>query len=111
MEYKILVILIIIFSINLDHKIYSLNKVWIANLNINEAPTKVFSKYIDFADILLLKLAIKLSKYININRYTIKLVDDQQSLYCLIYSLRLVKLEILKVYIKINLSNKFIRPF
>lgn len=58
-----------------------------------------------------MKLAFKLFKYIRINYYDIELVDVQQLLYKLIYSLKSVELEILKTYIKINLVNSFIRPF
>ncbi len=45
-----------------------------------------------------------------INNHTIKLIDDWQPLYNPIYSLGLVELEILKIYIKTNLANGFIRP-
>ena len=78
---------------------------------MNEAFTRVFSKYINFADIFLLKLAVELLKYININNYAIKLINNSQLLYGLNYSLRLIELEILKAYIKNNLVNMFIRLF
>ncbi len=42
--------------------------------------------------------------------HAIELVDDWQPLYGPIYSLGLVELETLKVYIKNNLANSFIRP-
>ena len=54
--------------------------------------------------------AFKFLKHSKINNYTIELVDGQQPLYGLIYSLKLIELEILKAYIKINLVNKFIKP-
>ncbi len=38
-------------------------------------------------------------------------MNDWQPLYSLFYSLGQVELEILKIYIKNNLVNKFIRPF
>ena len=41
--------------------------------------------------------------------YVIELVDDCQLLYGSIYSLGSVKLEMLKIYIKNNLANGFIR--
>ena len=44
-----------------------------------------------------------------INNYTIKLVDNWQPLYGYIYSLRPIKLETLKAYIKNNLANNFIK--
>ena len=39
------------------------------------------------------------------------LLDNKQSLQSLIYSLELIKLEILKTYIKANLATNFIKPF
>ena len=44
------------------------------------------------------------------NKYAIELEKGKQLLFGLIYSLRLVKLKILKTYIKINLTNNFIWP-
>ena len=82
----------------------------IAHLKANKAFTKVPSKYTDFADIFLSKLAIELLEHTEINNYAIELFNDQQPLYSLIYDLGLIKLEILKVYIKNNLVNGFIRP-
>ncbi len=70
---------------------------------------EVFSKYANFADVFSLKLAIELLKHTSINNHTIKLVDDQQPPYNLIYSLGLIELEILKIYIENNLVNSFIR--
>lgn len=51
-------------------------KAQIAHLKADETPIKVFGKYTDFANIFLLKLAIKLSKNTSINNYAIKLVND-----------------------------------
>ncbi len=44
-----------------------------------------------------------------INNHAIELVDDWKLFYGPIYSLDLVKLEILKTYIKNNLANNFIK--
>ena len=52
-----------------------------------------------------------LSEYIKINTHTINLKKDKQPPYELIYSLGLVELEILKIYIQTNLDNIFIQPF
>lgn len=90
---------------------HSSRRVQIAHLKVDEASTKVFSKYANFADIFLPKLAIELLEHTGINDYAIKLVDDWQSPYNPIYNLGSVKLEILKTYIKNNLTNGFIRPF
>lgn len=50
-----------------------------------------------------------LPKYTKINTYAIDLEEDKQPLYRPIYSLRPIKLETLKTYIKTNLANSFIR--
>ncbi len=52
-------------------------KAQIAHLKAAEALIKVPSKYADFADVFLPKLAVKLPKYTRINNHAIKLVDDQ----------------------------------
>ena len=79
-------------------------------MKANKVSIKVFSKYIDFVDIFLPNLVAKLSKYIIINNYAIKLIDDWQFSYSFIYNLGLIKLESLKTYIKNNLANNFIKP-
>ncbi len=89
---------------------HPLKKVQIAYLKVDEAPLEVFSKYADIVDVFSPKLATKLPKYTNINDHASKLVDNQQPLYSLIYSLGPVELEILKAYIKNNLAHGFIRP-
>lgn len=43
---------------------------------MDKSCTKVSSKYAQFVDIFLLKLAAKLSKYMRINDYAIKLIDN-----------------------------------
>ena len=52
--------------------------------------------------------AVEIPENTGINKYTIKLEESKQLLFELIYCLRLVELEILKTYIKINLANSFI---
>lgn len=51
---------------------------------------------------------MELSENINMNDYDIKLVEDTQLFYELIYNLQLVELEILKTYIKTHLKIGFI---
>lgn len=46
-----------------------------------------------------------------INYYTIKLIDNQQPLYKLIYSLGFREQKMFKIYIKTNLANGFIRLY
>lgn len=80
-----------------------------AYLKIDGASIKVFNKYTHFAVIFSSKLAAKFPNHTVINNYAIKLINDQQLPYDLIYSLGLVKLKRLKIYIKNNLANWFIR--
>ena len=53
---------------------------------------------------------MELLKHTKMNDYTIKLKEVKQALSGLIYSLKPVELEILKIYIKTNLANSFIQP-
>lgn len=54
---------------------------------------------------------IELFKYININNYFIILINYKQLFYSPIYSLKMIELKILKIYIKINITNSFIKLF
>ena len=96
--------------INSGDKIYLSKIDQIAYQKIDKALIKILSKYTDFVNIFLSKLAVKLFKYKRVNNYTIELIDNQQPFYSLIYSLSSVKLETLKISIKNNLANNFIRP-
>lgn len=69
---------------------------------------KVFLKYLDFPNIFISVFAIKLLEYSNMNNYTIKLVKHKQTFYKLIYSPSLIKLEILKIFIKNFWKTMFI---
>ena len=83
----------------------------ISGLIAKKAPTRVSAKYFDFANIFSLDLASELPEYTGNNNHAIELVNGcQQPPYGSIYSLRLVGLEILKAYIKTNLTYGFIRP-
>ncbi len=88
---------------------HSLQKSQITYLKTNEILIEVSSKYAHFADTFLPKLAIKLFKHPGINNHTIELINNLQLLYNPIYSLGLIKLEILKVHIKNNPANSCIR--
>ena len=72
--------------------------------------TKLLAEYLDFTDIFSPDLAAELFEYVGINNYAIKLVDGQQPPYGPIYSLELVEMETLKVYIETNLAHGFIKP-
>lgn len=69
----------------------------------------VFSLNIFSLDIFSPDLVFEFLKYIGINNHAIKLINSQQLSYKLIYNLGLVELKTLKVYIEINLANKFIK--
>ena len=109
-EYKAFVVHVATLSVDLGDEVHPLKRVQIAHLKVDEAPSEVPSKYADFTDVFSPKLAAKLSEHTRINDHAIELVDNWQPPYGLIYSLEPVKLEILKVYIKNNLANGFIRP-
>ena len=109
LEHKAFIIYIATLSVKSGNEMHPLKKTQIAYLKIDEASSKVPCKYADFADVFLLKLATEFPKYIRINNPTIKLVDDWQPPYNLIYSLGPLELETLKAYIKNNLANDFIR--
>ena len=66
-------------------------------------------KYLDFANIFLEKLATILPEQTKVNKHAIKVEKGNQPFYRPIYSLDFVKLGTFKTYIKINLSNSFIR--
>ena len=92
--------------LTLKMSIYSAWKAQIALLIAKKIT--VLDEYADFAGFFLKKLAKILFERIGINKHAIKLVDDKQPLYGPIYSLGLVELETLKIYIKTNLANSFI---
>lgn len=68
----------------------------------------ILTKYLDFINIFLKKLAKVLLKQTNINKYTIDLVDNKEPLYPPIYNLSLVKFKNIEIYIKTYLANNFI---
>ena len=84
------------------------DKVQIKTLLFNKTPTTVLTKYFNYNNIFLAKNIAELSKYIKMNNYDIKLQKSKQPIFGPIYSLRLIKLEMLKIYIKTNLANNFI---
>ena len=73
-----------------------------------QVPTKVPSKYADYADVFFFDLAMQLLENTGINKYAIKLEKGKPLLYRLIYSLGLIELETLKTYIEIRVKIGFI---
>lgn len=82
-------------------------KFLIANLAVEKIT--IFKKYLDFANVFFLDFVAKLSKHFKRNNYFRNLAKGKQPLYKPIYSLAFVKFEILKTYIKVNLTNNFIK--
>ena len=82
----------------------------ISGLIVEEAPTKISDKFVDFADMFSSDLASELSEHTGINDHAIKLVDGQKPPYGPIYSLGPVELKTLKAYIETNLANRFFSP-
>ena len=62
----------------------------------------------DYTNNFIFDLIIELSKNTNINEHGIIFVEGKKLFFRLIYSLKLVELEILKTYIKIHLITMFI---
>ena len=69
------------------------------------------AKYSDYNKIFSVENIAELLENIKMNEHAIKLEEDKQPLFSQIYSSELVELEILKIYIKTNLTNSFIWPF
>ncbi len=109
-EYEAFVVHVAALSVNSGDKVYPSKRAQIAHLKVDEATTKVPSKYTDFADVFSLKLAVELLEYTEINDHALELGDDWQPLYSPIYNLGPVELETLKAYIKNNLASSFIQP-
>lgn len=55
--------------------------------------------------------AVKLLGYTKVNNHFINLLNNKQLFYYLIYSLILLELEILKIYIKPNQASRFGKSF
>ncbi len=90
---------------------HPLKRAQIAYMKIDEAASKVPSKYTDFVNVFSPKLTAELLEYTEFNDHVIKLVDDQQLSYSPIYSLKDVELKTLKTYYENNLAYSFIKPF
>ncbi len=110
-EYEAFIIYITALNISFDlgNEVHLSKKAQIAYLKADKTLTEVPSKYADFVDVFLPKLATKLRKYTKISDHTIELVDNQQPPYGPIYSLDPIELKILKIYIDNNLANGFIK--
>ena len=68
-------------------------------LIFDEASTAVLAEYSDYSNIFSLKYMVEHLEYTKINDYAIKLEEDMQPSFSPIYSLKPIKLDILKTYI------------
>ena len=91
--------------------VHSKRQAQVRALIFNKALTEVPAEYSNYNDVFSAKYAVELLENTGMNKYTIKLEEGKQPLFGPIYCLKLVKLETLRTYIKINLANGFIRPF
>lgn len=97
LDKKAFLVYIAFLSLGLKIFIYLTRKAQIALMLIEKV--MILTKNSDFVNIFSKKLAIKGSKHFVINNLLIYPDQIKQPLYCLIYSLRLLELEILKTYI------------
>ena len=86
-------------------------KAQITILLFNKVFIVILTEYSNYNNVFLPKNIVKLPEYIKINDHTIKLEESKQLFFILIYSLKLVKLKMLKTYIETNLTNSFIQFF
>ena len=71
--------------------------------------TAILAEYFDFSNVFSSDSAVELPKDIGIIDYSINLLNNRQLPYSPIYNIKLVELEMLKIYIKANLASGSIR--
>ena len=76
LEHKTFIIYVATLNVDLGDKMHLSKKVQIAHLEADEASIKFFSKYVDFANVFSLVLAIELPEHTRINNYAIELVNN-----------------------------------
>lgn len=96
---------------NRNMAVHSSTAAQIELLKANKSLTTIPLEYFDYTDIFLPEFTAKLPEHSGINNHIIELDDGNPLLYCVIYSLELVELEMWKAYIKTNLAKAFIRTF
>ena len=89
--------------------IYSFYQAQVALLTSKKL--RIHIEYSDFSDFISSDSVAELLDDTRIINHFINLLDNKQLPYSSIYSLGLVKLELLKTYIRVNLANSFIKPF
>lgn len=101
--------MVFLISFDLGIDIYLFCKAQISSFKAEKAPRVVIFEYAKFKNIFFPDFAIKLIEYTEINNHLIGYINNYQPFYRPIYSLILVEVEILKIYMKIKLTNYFIK--
>ena len=91
--------------------VHSKKQAQVGALLFDKALFEVPADYSDYNNVFSAENATELLENIGINEYAIELEEGKQPLFSLSYNLGPIELETLKTYIKINLTNNFIRPF
>ena len=89
--------------------VHSEKQAQIGALLFDKAPTKVPAKYFNYSNVFSAENTAELPDNTGMNEHAIKLEEGKQPSFGPIYSLEPVELEALKIYIKTNLANGFIR--
>ena len=96
-------------QIKMQSGVQTQDKAQVRALLFDEALTEAPVKNSDYNNVFSAENAVELPENIEINEHAIKLEEDKQPPFGPIYSLGPIELEKLKIYIKINLANGFIR--
>ena len=86
-------------------------KAQVKALLFNKAFIEVPAEYFNYSNVFSMEYVAEFPENTEMNEHAIKLEEGKQPLFGPIYSLEPVELETLKIYIKTNLANGFIRPF
>lgn len=105
-----LVYVVLPTSSDLGFEVYPIYRAQIVFLTVDKTFISVLFYFANFVNVFSNHLIVILLEHTRINYYTNNLIYCQQLFYKPIDSLKPVKLETLKIYIKINLANNFIRP-
>ncbi len=75
-EYEAFVVYVAALNVDSGNEMHPSKKAQIAHLKVDETPSEMLGKYVDFADVFSPKLVAELPEHIGINDHTTKLVDD-----------------------------------
>lgn len=97
-----------LMALKVEASIHSLRAALKAALYQDTSSTQISTEYTDYIVVFSPNLPIGLLKSTGNNEHVIELVEDKQPSYEPIYTLSLVELETLKIYIKTHLKARFI---